>query len=90
VLALEPKMLLLDEPAAGLASSDRYAVLDLLLRLPDDLTMLVIEHDMSLVFRIAKRITVMVDGAVLVEGTPAEIRVNKDVRDVYLGTRHHA
>jgi branched-chain amino acid transport system ATP-binding protein len=89
VLALEPKTLLLDEPAAGLASSERNAVLDLLLRLPSSLTILVIEHDMSLVFRLAERITVMVEGAVLVEGAPAEIRANKEVRDVYLGTRSH-
>ncbi len=53
VLALEPKTLLLDEPAAGLAASDRFALLDLLLRLPAALTILVIEHDMSLVFRLA-------------------------------------
>ena len=89
VLALEPKTLLLDEPAAGLASSDRHAVLDLLLRLPSSLTVLVIEHDMSLVFRLAERITVMVEGEVLVEGTPAEIRADARVRDVYLGKRSH-
>ena len=89
VLALEPTTLLLDEPAAGLASTDRRAVLDLLLKLPPSLTILIIEHDMSLVFRLAQRITVMVEGAVLVEGTPSEIRVNSEVRDVYLGTRHH-
>ncbi len=89
VLALEPKTLLLDEPAAGLASSDRHAVLDLLLRLPSSLTVLVIEHDMSLVFRLAERITVMVEGEVLVEGAPAEIRADARVRDVYLGKRSH-
>jgi branched-chain amino acid transport system ATP-binding protein len=89
VLALEPKTLLLDEPAAGLASDDRHAVLDLLLRLPAALTILIIEHDMSLVFRLAQRITVMVEGAILVEGSPAEIRANAEVRDVYLGTRSH-
>ncbi|HXQ53360.1 MAG TPA: ABC transporter ATP-binding protein [Stellaceae bacterium] len=89
VLALAPKTLLLDEPAAGLASSDRNAVLDLLLRLPSALTILVIEHDMSLVFRLADRITVMVEGEVLVEGAPAEIRANPAVRDVYLGKRSH-
>jgi branched-chain amino acid transport system ATP-binding protein len=89
VLALAPKTLLLDEPAAGLASSDRHAVLELLLRLPAALTILVIEHDMSLVFRLADRITVMVEGAVLVEGAPAEIRANPVVRDVYLGKRSH-
>jgi branched-chain amino acid transport system ATP-binding protein len=89
VLALEPKTLLLDEPAAGLASSDRHAVLEVLLRLPQSLTILVIEHDMSLVFRLARSITVMVEGTVLVEGSPAEIRGNREVRDVYLGTRTH-
>ncbi len=89
VLALEPKTLLLDEPAAGLASSDRFAILDLLLRLPASLTILVIEHDMSLVFRLADRITVMVEGAVLIEGPPAEIRTDRRVRDVYLGSRSH-
>jgi branched-chain amino acid transport system ATP-binding protein len=90
VLALEPRILLLDEPAAGLASAERYAVIDLLERTPALLTMLVIEHDMSLVFRLARRITVMVEGAVLAEGTPAEIRADPRVHDVYLGKRHHA
>jgi branched-chain amino acid transport system ATP-binding protein len=89
VLALEPKTLLLDEPAAGLAAADRFALIDLLLRLPVTLTILVIEHDMSLVFRLAERITVLVEGAVLVEGSPAEIRANSQVRDVYLGSRAH-
>jgi branched-chain amino acid transport system ATP-binding protein len=89
VLALEPKTLLLDEPAAGLAASDRGALLDLLLRLPEGLSTLVIEHDMSLVFRLAQRITVLVEGKVLTEGSVAEIRADPRVRDVYLGARHH-
>ena len=89
VLALEPKTLLLDEPAAGLAAADRGALLDLLLRLPAALTILVIEHDMSLVFRLAERITVLVEGQILTEGSVAEIRADPRVRDVYLGTRHH-
>jgi branched-chain amino acid transport system ATP-binding protein len=89
VLALEPKILLLDEPAAGLAAADRGALLDLLLKLPEGLTILVIEHDMSLVFRLAQRITVLVEGAVLTEGTVAEIRADPRVRDVYLGSRAH-
>ncbi len=89
VLALEPKTLLLDEPAAGLAAADRGALLDLLLRLPEGLSTLVIEHDMSLVFRLAQRITVLVEGKVLTEGTVAEIRADPRVRDVYLGARHH-
>ena len=89
VLALEPKTLLLDEPAAGLAVSDRGALLDLLLRLPEALTILVIEHDMSLVFRLAQRITVLVEGQVMTEGSVADIRADARVRDVYLGTRTH-
>ncbi len=90
VLALEPKILLLDEPAAGLAAADRGALLDLLLRLPAALSVLVIEHDMSLVFRLAQRITVLVEGGVLTEGAVAEIRADPRVRDVYLGSRVHA
>jgi branched-chain amino acid transport system ATP-binding protein len=89
VLALEPHTLLLDEPAAGLASAERGALLDLLLRMPEGLTILVIEHDMSLVFRLAQRITVLVEGAILTEGTVGEIRSDPRVRDIYLGTRHH-
>lgn len=89
VLALEPKTLLLDEPAAGLAAADRGALLDLLLRLPSGLSVLVIEHDMSLVFRLAQRITVLVEGQVLTEGSVGEIRADPRVRDVYLGSRTH-
>ncbi len=89
VLALEPKTLLLDEPAAGLAAAERGALLDLLLRMPEGLSILVIEHDMSLVFRLAQRITVLVEGAILMEGTVGEIRADPRVRDIYLGTRHH-
>lgn len=89
VLALEPKTLLLDEPAAGLAAAERGALLDLLLRMPEGLSILVIEHDMSLVFRLAQRITVLVEGAILIEGTVGEIRGDPRVRDIYLGSRHH-
>ncbi len=89
-LALKPKILLLDEPAAGVASDDRGMLLDLLLNLPSDLSILIIEHDMSLVFRFAKRMTVLVDGGILTEGSVAEVRGDPRVRDVYLGSRHHA
>ncbi|HYL24894.1 MAG TPA: ABC transporter ATP-binding protein [Burkholderiales bacterium] len=88
-LALRPKVLLLDEPAAGLPSGDRAALLELLLRLPRDMAVLVIEHDMSLVFRFAERISVLVEGAILLEGTPADVRSDPRVRTVYLGTRAH-
>ena len=89
VLALEPKTLLLDEPAAGLAAAERGALLDLLRRMPQELSILIIEHDMSLVFRLAQRITVLVEGAILTEGSVAEIRADARVRDIYLGSRHH-
>jgi len=84
-LALRPKVLLLDEPAAGVSSRDLGMLLDILNRLPADIAVLVIEHDMSLVFRFAQRITVLVGGAVLVEGSVEEVRADQRVRDVYLG-----
>jgi branched-chain amino acid transport system ATP-binding protein len=86
-LALKPKVLLLDEPAAGVSSRDLGMLLDILTRLPADIAVLVIEHDMSLVFRFAQRITVLVGGGVLVEGSVDEVRANQQVRDVYLGRR---
>ena len=88
-LALEPKILVLDEPAAGLSGAEREALLALLLKLPELLAVLIIEHDMSLVFRLARKITVLVEGGILVEGTADEVRNNAQVRDVYLGHRSH-
>jgi branched-chain amino acid transport system ATP-binding protein len=88
-LALQPKVLLLDEPAAGVSSRDLGMLLEILARLPREIAILVIEHDMSLVFRFAQRITVLVGGAVLVEGSVDEVRANAEVRDVYLGRRVH-
>jgi branched-chain amino acid transport system ATP-binding protein len=84
-LATRPQVLLLDEPAAGIpadASAELFAVLA---ELPRDVTVLFIEHDMGLVFRFAERITVMVGGRVLTEGTPTEIAGDPHVREVYLG-----
>jgi branched-chain amino acid transport system ATP-binding protein len=88
-LALKPKVLLLDEPAAGLSGAEREALLALLFTLPQSLAVLIIEHDMSLVFRLAQKITVLVEGGILVEGTVDEVRNNPQVRDVYLGHRSH-
>jgi ABC-type branched-subunit amino acid transport system ATPase component len=88
-LALEPKVLLLDEPAAGVPSSDSGIIVETIESLPPDLSLLIIEHDMDLVFRLARRITVLVQGAVLTEGTPAEIAADPRVRQVYLGERDH-
>jgi ABC-type branched-subunit amino acid transport system ATPase component len=88
-LGLKPKVLLLDEPAAGLPSSETAIVFDTVQQLPKDIAILIIEHDMDLVFRLANRITVLVQGTVLVEGTPDEISHDARVREVYLGERDH-
>src|SRR6185436_15051228 len=72
-LATRPRILLLDEPAAGIPSAESAELFGVLAALPKDVTILFIEHDMELVFRFAERITVLVAGRFLVEGTPAEI-----------------
>jgi ABC-type branched-subunit amino acid transport system ATPase component len=87
-LGLKPKVLLLDEPAAGVPSHETQKILSNLERLPPDIAILIIEHDMDLVFRFARRITVLVQGVVLTEGTPEEIARDKRVHDVYLGEAH--
>ena len=84
-LAQKPRVLLLDEPAAGVPSSESHLILDVVASLDPDIAILIIEHDMDVVFRFAKQITVLVQGAVLVEGTPNEIMNNEQVRAVYLG-----
>ena len=85
-LGLQPRVLLLDEPAAGIPSAESHILLDAIATLPKDIAVLIIEHDMDLVFRFAERITVLVSGAVFAEGTPTEIAANREVRSVYLGT----
>jgi branched-chain amino acid transport system ATP-binding protein len=84
-IGLKPEVLLLDEPAAGVPSAESYIILDAIERLPEHIAILIIEHDMDVVFRFAKRVTVMVGGALFVEGTPREIEANPQVRAVYLG-----
>ena len=88
-LAQKPRVLLLDEPAAGVPSSESHLILDVVASLDPDIAILIIEHDMDVVFRFAKQITVLVQGAVLVEGTPNEIMNNEQVRAVYLGQDTH-
>jgi branched-chain amino acid transport system ATP-binding protein len=87
-LAGKPQLLLLDEPAAGLSPAERVALTDLLLRLEPEITLIIIEHDMDIALRVAQRVTMMHDGSVVVEGTPAEIRANELVHDLYLGRSH--
>ena len=84
-LACAPRVLLLDEPAAGVPAAERQDILDAIAALPADVSVLLIEHDMDLVFSFAKRISVLVDGALLTEGTPQEIAADPRVRAVYLG-----
>jgi len=88
-LGLKPTVLLLDEPAAGVPSVESERILRVLDDLPRDISILIIEHDMDLVFRFARRITVLVQGVVLTEGTPAEIAADRRVHEVYLGEQHH-
>jgi ABC-type branched-subunit amino acid transport system ATPase component len=84
-LAQRPQVLLLDEPAAGVPSSENRIILDVIEALSDDISIMIIEHDMEVVFRFAERITVLVSGSVLTEGTPDEIAADEQVRAVYLG-----
>jgi len=88
-LALKPSLLLLDEPAAGVPPADSHLVFDTLAALPADISLLIVEHDMKLVFRFADRVSVLVQGKVICEGTPSEISQNEMVRRVYLGSRGH-
>ncbi len=87
-LAANPKMLMLDEPAAGLSRGERQLLTDLLVGLDRDITLIVIEHDMDVALRVAEQVTMMHDGRVIVEGTPEEIRANQLVHDLYLGSRY--
>ncbi|MFO1284490.1 MAG: ABC transporter ATP-binding protein [Burkholderiales bacterium] len=88
-LATRPRILLLDEPAAGIPAGESAELFSVIAALPRDVTILFIEHDMELVFRFAERITVLVGGRVLTEGAPAEIAANPRVREVYLGEAQH-
>ncbi len=83
--ACEPRVLLLDEPVAGVPDGERQELLDTVAALPADVSVLLIEHDMDLVFSFADRVTVLVNGAVLAEGEPDTIARDPEVRAVYLG-----
>ena len=88
-LGLKPEILLLDEPAAGVPSAESHIILDAIDGLPRDIGVLIIDHDMDLVFRFAQRITVLVSGAVFATGTPRQIGADPNVRAVYLGRAGH-
>jgi branched-chain amino acid transport system ATP-binding protein len=84
-LAGQPRLLLLDEPTAGMSMAETANSVAAISSLPRDLTILIIEHDMDTIFAIADRITVLDHGQVLADGTPDEVRNNVEVRSVYLG-----
>ncbi len=85
-LATEPRLLLLDEPTAGMSPAETAEMLRFLAALPRTLTMLIVEHDMDVVFSLADRLTVLHEGQIIAEGSPAEVRANARVQAIYLGT----
>ena len=87
--ACRPQVLLLDEPAAGVPESERPEILAAINALPGDVAVLLIEHDMDLVFKFARRISVLVNGALFAEGSTAEIAADPKVKSVYLGEEAH-
>jgi len=89
-IACRPHVLLLDEPAAGVPEAERHGILDAVAALPSNVTVLLIEHDMDIVFSFADRISVLVNGALFVEGAPEEVAADPRVKAVYLGEEAHA
>ncbi|MGV1836199.1 ABC transporter ATP-binding protein [Rhizobium rhizogenes] len=89
-MALKPKVLLLDEPAAGVPQSDTGRIEQALADLPTDLAVLMIEHDMDLVFRFAKRVVVLAAGTIIFDGSPADVTKDARVREAYLGSYANA
>jgi branched-chain amino acid transport system ATP-binding protein len=89
-LALKPRVLLLDEPAAGVPEGQSGAILQALQRLPSEISILIIEHDMDIVFRFARRITVLGQGRIVADGTPGEVAADAQVQAIYFGKRVRA
>lgn len=85
----DPKVIMLDEPASGLSRGERERLTELLVGIPRDVTLVLIEHDMDVALNVAEYVTMMHDGQKIVEGTPAEIRANQVVHDLYLGSGHY-
>jgi branched-chain amino acid transport system ATP-binding protein len=87
-LAPRPRLLMLDEPAAGLSRAERVTLTRMLLELDPEVTLIIIEHDMDVALRVAEKVTMLHQGELLMEGTPAEIRASQLVHDLYLGSGH--
>ena len=88
-LAARPRLLLLDEPTAGMSPEETRDVMDLILRLAETCTVVLVEHKMRLVLGVSQRLLVLHHGELLAEGTPDDIRRNDEVKRVYLGQRAH-
>ncbi len=86
--ASSPKLMMLDEPAAGLSPAERNKLTNQLMALDPNVTLILIEHDMDVALRVAQWVTMMHDGRIVVEGSPATIRDNKLVHDLYIGSRY--
>ena len=82
------EVIMLDEPASGLSCGERERLTELLLSIPND-DLVLIEHDMDVALKVAEYVTMMHDGRKIAEGTPAEIRANETVHDLYLGSGHY-
>jgi len=89
-VACEPKVLLLDEPTSGLSPAETAMISEMILRLPREIAMLVIEHDMDVAFKLADSVTVMHLGSVIAQGTPEAVRASAEVREIYLGAAETA
>ena len=87
-ISMRPRLIMLDEPAAGLSPSERVILTGLIKQLPAETTLILIEHDMEIVLDLADTITVLNRGEVIAEGKPEEIRSNQEVQKVYLGSSY--
>jgi branched-chain amino acid transport system ATP-binding protein len=87
-LAMRPKVLMLDEPAAGISPTERGRLVDLLKSLDKEMTLVLIEHDMAVALAVADEVIVMHDGTMFMQGSPDEVRNSSSVRDLYLGSNH--
>ncbi|MFD9942004.1 ABC transporter ATP-binding protein [Nonomuraea sp. NPDC059023] len=85
-LAARPRLLLLDEPAAGMSAAESAELASLVRTLPPELTVMIVEHDLDLVFAVASRVTALAAGQVIADGTPAQVRASREVQKAYLGT----
>lgn len=87
-LAMRPKILMLDEPAAGISPTERVRLVELLKSLEKEITLILIEHDMAVALAVADEVIVMHDGTIFMQGSPDEVRESSAVRDLYLGSNH--